>query len=259
MSEGLIHPPVFGLADVPVFILAGGLGTRLSSVLPDRPKCLADVSGRPFLRYQLDALDDAGFRWVVLCTGYLAEQVQRAIGECHGGLQVAYSPEHQPLGTGGSVRLALDRYPCDFCMILNGDSWCDLDYSDLIAEYRQTQTPLMVLSEVEDTGRYGRVETDDSGAVIGFAEKGLSGSGWINAGVYVIPGNSLLRFPTETPMSLEKEIIPRWVEERRLRGHRSAGRFLDIGTPETLKMASCFFQEHWRLFQTVKGKPEGKG
>ena len=252
MSKGRIAPLAVSLAEVPVFILAGGLGTRLRNVLPDRPKCLAEISGRPFLSYQLDALDKAGFRRVVLCTGYLANLVYREIGESFGGLQVSYSREDQPLGTGGSVRLSLDRYPCDDCLVLNGDSWCDLDYYDLIADYRQTQTPLMVLSEVEDTSRYGRVETDDFGGVIGFAEKGLPGRGWINAGVYVMPGDSLCQYPAESPISLEKELFPGWVEEGRLRGYKSAGRFIDIGTPETLKMASSFFQERFQLIHNGK-------
>ena len=241
MSEGGIAPLAVGLAEVPVFILAGGLGTRLRKVLPDRPKCLAEVMGRPFLRYQLDALDDAGFRRVVLCTGYMADLVYQEIGNSHNRLQVTHSREEQPLGTGGSVRLALDRNPCDVCLVLNGDSWCDLDYGELLGKYIKNRTPIMVLSEFEDTSRFGRVEVDISGTITGFAEKGLSGRGWINAGVYFIPGDSLRRFAADNPLSLERDLFPGWVVERRLQGHKSSGRFIDIGTPESLQEAAFFF------------------
>lgn len=241
MSESLISPSPVSLGDLPVLILAGGLGTRLRNVLPDRPKCLAEILGRPFLRYQLDALEFAGFRRVVLCTGYMADLVYREIGNSHGGLQVTYSREEIPLGTGGSVRLALERNPCEVCLVLNGDSWCDLDYGELPAKYLKNRAPIMVLNEVEDTTRYGRVEVDNFGTITGFAEKGLSGRGWINAGVYLIPGNSLHRFSANHPLSLERDLFPGWAVERRLQSHKSYGRFIDIGTPESLQEASIVF------------------
>ena len=89
-------------------ILAGGLGTRLRPVLADRPKVLAEINGRPFLACLLDQLANAGCRSVILCTGYLGEQIYSAFGESYGSLlRLGYSREERPLGTAGALRLAL--------------------------------------------------------------------------------------------------------------------------------------------------------
>jgi NDP-sugar pyrophosphorylase family protein len=108
-------------------ILAGGLGTRLRSVVADRPKVLAEVRGRPFLSFLLDQLAAAGVRYVVLCTGYRGEQVQAAFGNSYGGLRLAYSQEPSPLGTAGALRWALPLCESDVVLALNGDSFCDAD------------------------------------------------------------------------------------------------------------------------------------
>src|SRR5689334_8542197 len=107
--------------DVPALILAGGFGTRLRSVLPDTPRVLAGVNGRPFLACLLDSLADAGVRDVILCTGYRAEQVEREFGSRYGQLSLRYSRETQPLGTGGALRQAVALTQAESVLALNGD------------------------------------------------------------------------------------------------------------------------------------------
>src|SRR5262245_9203051 len=114
-------------ADLTVAILAGGLGTRLRTVVPDRPKVLAEAAGRPFLAWWLDALEAQGFRDIVLCTGFRAEQISQTFGSTHGRLHLRYSVEAQPLGTGGALRQALPLFASDPILVLNGDSFCEVN------------------------------------------------------------------------------------------------------------------------------------
>src|SRR5437867_6202026 len=112
---------------VPAVILAGGLGRRLGSVVADRPKALATVRGRPFLAYLLDQLCAAGTTRVTVCTGHGAAQIEAAFGARYGGARLNYSRETAPLGTGGALRLALPMLDAPVLLVLNGDSFADVD------------------------------------------------------------------------------------------------------------------------------------
>jgi histidinol-phosphate phosphatase family protein len=229
-------------SDLTAVILAGGLGTRLRSVVTDRPKVLAEIRGQPFLAYLLDQLAAGGSRSVVLCTGYRGDQIFRTFGENYGPLQLLYSEERTPLGTAGALRAALGRFQSDPVLVLNGDSYCSLDLKKYWEWYctRRTQVS-MALARVPSCERYGRVVVDVDGCVTEFAEKkqGL-GAGWINAGIYFL-GHELLRsIPEKKNISLEHDIFPRWVGHG-LHGYVNQGRFLDIGTPDAFARAESFF------------------
>jgi len=229
------------VGDVTAVILAGGAGTRLRTVVSDRQKVIAEVNGRPFLAYLLDQLAAAGIGRTVLCTGHLAEQVQAALGERWGGMAVEYSRESSPLGTGGALRLAASRVTTRDVLALNGDSYCDVDLSDVLADYRShARHPLLVLSHQDDTSRFGRVDIGPDDSITAFREKEEGGGpGWINAGVYVVTRERLLAIPSDRPVSLERELFPAWLGT--LRGHTCRGVFLDIGTPEAYGRAAGFF------------------
>jgi NDP-sugar pyrophosphorylase family protein len=233
-----------GRDDTGVVILAGGRGTRLSSVVSGRPKVLADVCGRPFLAYLLDQLSHTGIADVLLCTGYRGDQVRAAFGGAHGPLHLRYSQEATPLGTGGALRQALPLLPTPRWLVLNGDSFCDADLRDVLGWHRRCNAQVtLVLSHVSEVGRFGQVEVDEQGRVVRFAEKGAGrGAGWISAGIYVIERAALATLPAAQPCSLEREFFPAWIG-RGLFGYRHDGRFLDIGLPETLRAASRFFAE----------------
>ncbi|MDD4951547.1 MAG: HAD-IIIA family hydrolase [Desulfovibrionaceae bacterium] len=223
------------------FVLAGGLGTRLAAVLPDRPKVLAEVAGRPFIFYLLDRLAAAGIGRAVLCTGHLAADVERAVGRVYPGLAVDYSREDRPLGTAGALSLALSRFDGDPVLVLNGDSLTDAHLAGFLAWFReQGADAAMLLVRVEDCSRFGRVLTEASGAVASFEEKGgASGPGWINAGVYLFRRAFLERVLPQGPCSLELDVFPR-LAGRGLLGFLSQARFLDMGTPESLARAGEF-------------------
>ncbi len=231
------------------FILAGGLGTRLRPVLEGVPKCLAPIAGRPFLAHQLESLARGGVRKAVICTGYLAEQVSDQFGSQFAGIDLAYSAEDEPLGTGGAVRLAASRTLGSEFLVVNGDSFTDVDYENVVsAFFASGRQPLMVLTEVSDTARYGRVEWAEqttgpiASPVKQFLEKGVAGPGWINAGNYLLPREVTEARPVGVPFSLERDVFPELVSCHRLLAVQSGRMFIDIGTPETYATAEEFFE-----------------
>lgn len=233
-----------GVSSVTAAILAGGLGTRLRSVVSDRPKILAEIRGRPFLSYLLDQLAEAGLRTVVLCTGYLGDKVQALFGDSHRGVSLVYSQEPHPLGTGGAIRLAANRLVSPTVLVLNGDSYCQADLGAFWSDHCAAGArATLLLVRVDDASRFGQVEMDEAGRIIRFEEKGArTGAGWINAGMYLIDRQWVERIPSGKAVSLEREVFPGWIEGG-LRGWRSPGRFLDIGTPESYQEADQFFAE----------------
>ena len=240
--------------EVTAYVLAGGLGTRLRAVAPDRPKILAQVRGRPFVTHLLDQLEHAGLRHVILCTGHLADQVERELGSVYGELELRYSRERQPLGTGGALRLALRRAAVedtsgsdgepavDTLLVMNGDSYCEVDLGAFgEAHAASGASASLALVEVDDASRYGRVELDGTGRISYFEEKGeMSRPGWINAGVYLLERSVVESVPEGHQVSIEHQVFPSLVDEG-LFGFATSGRFIDIGTPESLAAAEAFF------------------
>lgn len=236
------------MQDVTTAILVGGLGTRLRSAVADRPKALSEVSGRPFLAYLLDQLATVDVRSVVLCTGHLGQQVHEAFGDSYRGMRLSYSREKTLLGTAGALRLALPFFnegsgdTLDSVLAMNGDSFCDVDLRDFWACHRSRETDAtLVMAAVSNAAPYGRLQVDADGRILGFDEKDVEGgSGWINAGIYLFSRSLLGTIPEGRPVSLEREMFPAWIG-RNIYGYRSAGRFIDIGTPERYASAERFF------------------
>jgi len=228
--------------NVTVLILAGGLGTRLQSVLPDQPKVLATVAGRPFLSYLMDQLFSIGLRQVILCTGYKGEQVKNTFGDTYNGLAIQYSQEPEPFGTGGAIRFALPQIHTESALVFNGDSYVNCNLSDYLAWYFKNDFQAsLLLSYVPDTSRYGRVGVDKEDRIAKFDEKGASrGSGWINAGIYIFNRGLLESIPFGKPFSLERKFFPGLIGKG-LYGFQSKGAFIDIGTPESYALAEEFF------------------
>ena len=162
------------LADVDVLILAGGLGTRLAKVLGAIPKVLAPVESRPFLDYQLDYLADEGVRKVVLSLGHRAELVLEHLAATKSPLPVETVVEACPLGTGGAIALARPTLLSDPVVVLNGDTWLEVDLTAMLAAHRASPDALATLScvSIDDTGRYGSVELGSDGSIARFYREG---------------------------------------------------------------------------------------
>jgi NDP-sugar pyrophosphorylase family protein len=229
-------------------ILAGGLGTRLRPVIEDSPKVLAPVAHRPFITFVLDQLAAAGIRRVVLLTGYRAAHVRRILGDRYAGMTLVYSVEASPLGTAGALRQALPKLATETVLLLNGDSFCEVNLPCLVTEHRRCQAELtLTLAEVSDTSRFGQVEMALDGRITRFKEKEGGGPGWINAGVYVLAKSLVAETPPRQFCSLERDLLPGWAHSKRLYGSKVTGRFLDIGTPSSYAGADAFFAERDNL------------
>jgi D-glycero-alpha-D-manno-heptose 1-phosphate guanylyltransferase len=217
-------------------VLAGGLGTRLRSTVPDRPKVMAPVCGRPFLEILLTSLAAKGCGRAVLSLGYLADRIQDHFGPLFAGIELAYEVESTPLGTGGALRRALVRCNADHVLVLNGDTYLDLEIEKVESRWQQSRHPILIARQVEDTFRYGRLVTAGE-QLVGFTEKGIPGCGLINAGHYVLPQDIARFFPPTEAFSLESDFLAKAADACPFEVFTTRGQFIDIGVPEDYRRA----------------------
>ncbi|MGA9671304.1 MAG: nucleotidyltransferase family protein [Terracidiphilus sp.] len=222
------------IQDTPALLLVGGMGTRLRSVVPGMPKPLASVGKKSFLQLLVQQLRHQDIRRIVMCTGYLAEQIESEFGDGEGlGVEIKYSTETHPLGTAGAVKLAQSQLEkvSEF-LVMNGDSFLEIDLHQLVRFHRERGAlASLAVVGVEDASRYGTVQVDMNRKVTGFLEKaGFTRPGLVNGGVYVFDP-AVLDYIPEGPASLEKDVFPRLLSKGvyALEHH---GMFIDIGTPE---------------------------
>lgn len=219
-----------------VFILAGGLGTRLAHVISDVPKPMAKVSGRPFLEWQILWLLRQGLSDIVLLVGYKHELIRSHFGDGSAfGATIRYSVETELLGTGGAILKALELFTAEEFVIVNGDTFFDIPLQWLI-NFRRSMLPqdsfCIALKYCEDVSRYGQVTVDHNWKISGFIEKkDNSGDGYINGGIYIGSADTLQAWKTKK-LSMEKEIFPALTRSDRLFGIPFGDRFIDIGVPE---------------------------
>jgi NDP-sugar pyrophosphorylase family protein len=228
---------------VKAFVLAGGLGTRLRPQFGELPKSLAPLGGRPFLGRQLEWLAAHGIRRVVLCAGHGAEALRAAIGDGSAwGVEVTWSVEREPLGTGGALGLA--RAQTDGpALVINGDTLLECDPWRL-EQHRWSRGAwgAIALYRVDDAASRGRVECASGGRVTRFVEKdaGFRGPAWVNGGLYAFSSWVWRRIP-DGISSLERDVLPALAAEGRLQGLELPGAFWDIGTPEEWARAEARF------------------
>ncbi len=218
-------------------VLAGGLGTRLREVAPHLPKPMIPVAGRPFLEYLLDRLIAGGISEIMLSVGYLADVIVNHFGNRYRSAEISYAVEDEPLGTGGAIRHALGGESSEPWLILNGDTLLDLNYQSFFSWYAKNPSDLaIVLRRVSDVGRYGAVKTEGE-HVTGFLEKGLSGEGLINAGIYVLKPALMGALGLNGRFSFETDLLQPHAGKLAPRAYVSEDFFIDIGTPEDYERA----------------------
>ncbi len=222
-------------------VLAGGFGTRLRSVVNDRPKILAPAAGRPFVAWVLDWLARAGVETCLICGGYRAAEVHSALGGRFADMELVHLVEATPLGTGGAIRDALEYVASHELLVVNGDSICPAEIGTLWHVHSDRHARgTMLLATVADRSRFGAVEVGPHGEVRSFSEKSqAAGPGLINAGVYVLDRGVVEEIPPGRPCSLEREVFPRLIGQGLYGCPTSAG-FLDIGVPEDYAQAPEF-------------------
>ena len=242
-------------------LLCGGMGTRLRSVVADRPKPMADICGKPFLQYLLEMLRDKGITEVIFALGYMGEMIEEYFQDGSAfGLKIAYSYEEEPLGTGGAIRNALPKILEEEVLVLNADTYFPMDYQGLLRFHQENDGDFSLATRaVPDISRYGAVRRDPAGRILAWNEKLGDGgqqlgegskqpiegnaqqaasaspkslSGEINGGIYVMKKSLIAEIP-EGKQSLEQDCIPKWLSEgKRIFGLPFHGYFMDIGIPE---------------------------
>lgn len=219
-----------------VVVLAGGFGTRLKDLVPGVPKPMAPVAGRPFLELLLSSLARKGVKRAVLSLGHMAEVVVGHFGDSFAGVELVYEIEDAPLGTGGAIKAALGRCHGAAALVVNGDTFLDLELDQLLACWKMKMRPLIVCRLVPDTSRYGRIETAGE-RILAFAEKGKGGPGMINTGHYVFPTGLLKDERFALAFSIETDYLARAVREREFDAFVTDGQFIDIGVPDDYRRA----------------------
>ena len=213
-------------------MLAGGLGTRLRDVVPDRPKAMVEVAGRPFLEILLDRMSRSGFAKIVLATGHLHEVIERHFGYSWAGMEIVYSVDDHPLGTGGAAWQALKLTSRSDVFLINGDTFFNVDFAALHRFHRSLGADVtLALKPMKNFDRYGTVELKD-GRITGFREKTKTEEGLINGGVYLLSRQVSLGLSFPERFSIEMDFLEKKVGEITIGGFVQDAYFIDIGIPD---------------------------
>jgi len=221
-------------------LLCGGAGLRLRDITASGPKSMATVAGRPFLELLLKQLRRNGFERTILAVGYQKDVIRSYFGEQAYGLQLAYSAESSPLGTGGALRNAADMVQSNPVVVMNGDSYTDANLIRFVADHDESRADAsMVVAPVDGRNDCGSVLLDQSGRLVRFEEKQDSlGMKYLNAGIYLVSRRLLFDIPQSVQVSLERELLPRWLKEgNHIKGFVHLGPCIDIGTPDRYRGA----------------------
>lgn len=224
-------------------ILAGGLGTRLRSTVPDLPKPMAPIAGRPFLEYQLDYWIAQGIGRFVLSVGYRHDAIMSHFGSRYRGAELDYAIEEKPLGTGGGLLLAVEQVSRDEpFLLLNGDTYFAADW-DVLNAYALAHDAdwCFSLFRTSEQGRYMGLELSPDGRIASLKSGSVQGSRLANGGVYWVHPRALRhsRFASGEKVSLEDDLFPAALASgRRMFGMEFTGTFIDIGVPDDYRRAA---------------------
>jgi D-glycero-alpha-D-manno-heptose 1-phosphate guanylyltransferase len=241
------------LDQITAVVLAGGFGRRVEHLLPDLPKPMAPVNGRPFLEWVVRYLAAQAIHRVILSTGHLAPVVEKHFRtQPVPGVNVSCVPETRPLGTAGGFRNAVrhtDVRPAAW-LVLNGDSLAAAPLNEMIESLARPEMAGALLGvPMPEAARYGTISQNPKCELAGFNEK-KPGAGVVNAGVYLFRAQTTGLFPDKTPLSFETEVFPALIARRaRLKVCVTNAPFLDIGTPESLPLAEEFIRRNRTFFE----------
>ena len=230
-------------SDVKAIVLAGGFSTRLRPISYALPKLLFPVLGKPTIYWTLDLLRGIGVTEVVLAVNYLADLLRGEVGFSYKGIEIKYSLENTPLGTGGALRLASEGTRFDSTFIaINGDVIADIDLREMLEHHEETKVCLTdALHNVKDPTRFGVAQLDGGGRITRFVEKPRARktpSRLANAGIYSIEPEVLHMIPAGRRVSLEREIFPLLVRDGKLGGFPFTGDWFDIGNVSDYQKAN---------------------
>ena len=219
-------------------ILAGGLGTRLREVIPDLPKCMAPVAGRPFLFYVINYLRSQGIEKFIFSVGYKHETIENYLNEQFSTLDFNCIIEKEPLGTGGAIQLALHKAIEKDVLVVNGDTLFKIDASKLISLHSSKNADCSIaLKPMKYFDRYGSVMLNNDHSISGFAEKKFHETGYINGGIYILDKEKFEGETLPEKFSFEKDYLEKFYSKRQLYGLVQDVYFIDIGIPDDYERA----------------------
>ncbi len=219
-------------------ILAGGLGTRLRSVVSDLPKCMAPVAGKPFLYFVIEHLLNQGVNTFIFSVGYKSEMIIDYVNEQYPDLNKQFSIESEPLGTGGAVKLACSLVTEKDVLILNGDTLFKIDVEWVLNFHTSCDADCTLsLKPMNNFDRYGVVELNDDASIASFQEKQQYESGLINGGVYALNVERFMQEDLPQKFSFEKDYLEMYFDKRKMFGITQDEYFIDIGIPEDFEKA----------------------
>lgn len=217
-------------------ILAGGLGTRLREAVPDLPKPMAPIRNRPFLEHQMDYWIGQGVTRFILSVGYKHGLIEAHFGSAYRQCPVVYAREDSPLGTGGGLLLGLSQAQGDSVLVLNGDTFFEVNLTQMRVRHDTSQADITVaLRRIAHNDRYGEVALDVQGNVATFSAAASGGEGIINGGVYLVRPAALLGlgYAPGDKVALEQDLFPCLLNTgKRVAGFVSDTNFIDIGIPD---------------------------
>lgn len=226
-------------------ILAGGLGTRLQSVVKDAPKPMAPVNEKPFLYWLLHYCDRQGIKEVILSVGYKSEMIEKYFGNSFQSISLKYCHEKEPLGTGGAILEVLKYTSTSEVFVLNGDSFFNINLNNFYHQHQQHHSLLsLALKSMENFERYGVVKTDSSNGITAFEEKKTTAKGDINGGVYIINRKIFTGKILPDKFSFEKDFLEKFLTQESMSGFVFNNFFIDIGIPEDYIRAN---NEFWKF------------
>lgn len=224
-------------------ILAGGLGTRLRDLVDKIPKSMAPIGDRPFLEYQLDYLIKNKINRVVISVGYKKEIIIDHFGKKHKSLNIVYSKEDKPLGTGGATKKAIEKIVGDLFYVLNGDTLFNVDLQRLLQFHEDKSAFVTIgLKKLSDTRDYGNIILDECFRIREFAEKKANGK-FINGGVYLLSNRVFNGLEFDDKFSIEEDFFMKYTSKYKMYGFFSDVYFIDIGTPIKYKRAETQISE----------------
>lgn len=213
-------------------VLAGGLGTRLRSAIGEIPKPLAPINDKPFLHYIFEYLKKNQIETAVLSVGYKWEMIHEVFGDRYLGIDIIYAIEEERLGTGGGIKLALEKAKGDNCFVLNGDTYFDIELQKLGAYHKKNGAPFTLAGkQMSNFDRYGTIDISEDGTISAFNEKMPKAEGVINGGIYCLNTNVLDTIP-EKSFSIETDFLEPNAGTGKIKAMVFHDYFKDIGTPE---------------------------
>lgn len=231
-------PEQHSIENIECIILAGGLGTRLRSEVPDLPKCMAPISEKPFLEFLINYLLQQGVKQFIFSLGYMHMVIEDFLKESYPTLSYKIVIEKEPLGTGGAIALACKNATSENVIVMNGDTMFKVDISELINYHINNKIDCTLsLKPMNNFDRYGVVELNKDESIQSFKEKEYYQYGLINGGVYMLNRNSFLSINFPEKFSFEKDYLEKYYSSNKMNGLIQDEYFIDIGIPEDFKRA----------------------